>query len=95
MAEVPLIEILGDTAVPNAPTDYLAQLWGVPSVSTTRATTPPGTVSGIVRFRAGGHASLFNPAINAAVTTEMQRQAVTFAASRGSAIQVTNTSVVN
>lgn len=90
-----VIEILGDTAVPNAPTDYLAQLWGLPSVRTTLATTPPATVSGIVRFRAGGHSSLFNPAINAAVTTEMQRQAVTYAASAGSVIQVTNTSVVN
>jgi hypothetical protein len=90
-----VIEVLGDTAVPNAPTDYLAQLWGLPSVSATLATTPPATVSGIVRFRGGGHSSLFNPAINAAVTTEMQRQAVTYAASAGSAIQVTDTSVVN
>jgi pimeloyl-ACP methyl ester carboxylesterase len=90
-----VIEILGDTAVPNAPNDYIAQLWGLPSVSTTLATTPPATVRGIVRFRAGGHSSLFNPAINAAVTTEMQRQTVTYAASRGSAIQITNTSVVN
>ena len=90
-----VIEILGDTAVPNASTDYIAQLWGLPGVSTTLATTPPATVRGIVRFRAGGHASLFNPAINAAVTTEMQRQTVTYAVSRGSAIQITNTSVVN
>ena len=90
-----VIEVLGDTAVPNAPNDYIASLWGLPSVSTTLAVAPPGTVSGIVRFKAGGHSSLFNPAINAAVTTEMQRQTVTYAASRGSAIQLTNTSVVN
>jgi hypothetical protein len=90
-----VIEILGDTAVPNRPNDYIAQLWGLPSVSTTLATAPPGTVSGIVRFKAGGHSSLFNPAINLAVTTEMQRQTVTYAASAGSVIQITNTSVVN
>ena len=26
-----VIEVLGDTAVPNGPTDYIAQLWGLPS----------------------------------------------------------------
>jgi pimeloyl-ACP methyl ester carboxylesterase len=89
-----VIEILGDTAVTNGPTDYIAGLWGLPGISTTLATTPPGTVSGIVRFSAGGHSSLFNPAINVAVTTEMQRQAATYAASAGSVIQITDTSVV-
>jgi hypothetical protein len=90
-----VIEVLGDTAVPNAPTDYIAQLWGLPSVSATTAVAPPATVSGIVRFRAGAHSSLFNPAPNPAVTQEMQRQTVTYAASAGSAIQITNTSVIN
>jgi len=90
-----VIEVLGDTTVPNKPNDYIATLWELPGVSTTRAVAPPGTVSGIVRFNAGGHSSLLNPAINLAVTTEMQRQMVTYAASRGSAIQITNTSVVN
>jgi len=90
-----VIEVLGDTAVPNRPNDYIAQLWGLPSVSTTVATAPPGTVRGIVRFRAGGHSSLFNPAINAAVTTEMQRQTVTYAASAGSVIQISDATVVN
>ena len=90
-----VIEVLGDTTVPNKPNDYIAALWELPGVSTTRAVAPPGTVSGIVRFNAGGHSSLLNPAINLAVTTEMQRQMVTYAASRGSAIQITNTSVVN
>jgi dienelactone hydrolase len=90
-----VLEILGDTAVPNAPTDYLASLWGLPSVSTTTAVTPPATVSGIVRFNAGNHGSLFDPTSSPAVTVEMQRQTVTFAASRGSAIQITNSTVVN
>jgi hypothetical protein len=89
-----VIEILGDTAVPNAPTDYIAQLWGLPSVSTTTAVAPPATVSGIVRFTAGAHSSLFNPAPNAAATQEMQRQTVTYAASAGSVIQVTNAGVI-
>ncbi len=78
-----VLEILGDTAVPNGPTDYLSSLWGLPSVSSTVAVAPPATTSGIVRFTAGGHSSLFNPAIDPAVTTEMQREVVTFAASAG------------
>jgi len=90
-----VIEVLGDTAVPNGPNDYIAQLWGLPAVSSTTAVAPPATVSGIVRFRAGVHSSLFNAAPNAAVTAEMQRQTVTYAATAGSVIQVTNSSVVN
>ncbi len=89
-----VIEILGDTAVPNIPTDYLARLWDLPSVHSTVAVTPPATTSGIVRFKAGGHTSLFNPAIDAAVTTEMQRETATYAASGGSVIQITNAAVV-
>jgi hypothetical protein len=89
-----VIEVLGDTAVPNRPTDYLASLWGLPSVHATTTVALPTTTSGIVRFVGAGHSSLFNPAINAAVTAEMQSETVVFAASRGSALQVTNASVV-
>lgn len=89
-----VLEVLGDTAVPNGPTDHIASLWGLPSVSATVAVTPPATTSGIVRFTSGAHSSFFNPAIDPAVTTEMQRQTVTFAASGGSAIVVTDASVV-
>jgi len=79
----------------NDPTDYLASLWGLPSVHTTVAVAPPAVTRGIVRFKNAGHSSLFNPAINPAVTTEMQRETVTFAASRGSLIQISNASVVD
>lgn len=89
-----VIEVLGDTAVPNGPTDYLASLWGLPGVSTTVAVAPPATTSGIVRFTAGGHSSLFNPLIDPAATTEMQRETVTFAVSGGTVIQITDGSVV-
>jgi pimeloyl-ACP methyl ester carboxylesterase len=90
-----VIEVLGDTAVPNRPTDYIAQLWGLPSVSATTTAVPPATVEGIVRFRAGAHSSMFNPQPNRAVTEEMQQQAVTYAASGGSQILIANSSVVN
>jgi hypothetical protein len=89
-----VIEVLGDTAVPNRPNDYLAGLWGLASISTTTLAAAPGTVSGIVRFTAGAHSSLFNPGPNAAVTAEMQQQTVTYAASGGAVIQILNPSVV-
>jgi hypothetical protein len=89
-----VIEVLGDTAVPNGPTDYIAQLWGLPSVSATTIVMPPATVSGIVRFTAGAHSSLFNPQPNRDVTTEMQQQTVFYAASAASAIRIQNPSVV-
>lgn len=89
-----VIEVLGDPAVPNAPTDYMAQLWELPSVSTTTTVAPPATVSGIVRFSAGAHSSLFNPQPAPAVTAEMQQQTVFYAASGGSAIRVLSPDVV-
>jgi len=90
-----VLEVAGDTAVPNAPTEYLASLWSLPRITVTTAVAPPATVRGYVRFNAGNHGSLFDPGPSAAVTTEMQRQAVAFAASRGSLIQITNSGVVN
>ena len=92
-----VIEVLGDTAVPNRPTDYIAQLWGLPSVSTTTPAGPPGppgSVEGIVRFTAGAHSSLFNPQPNPAVTQEMQQQTVFYAATGGGQIRINNTGVV-
>jgi pimeloyl-ACP methyl ester carboxylesterase len=86
-----VIEILGDTAVPNGPTDYIAQLWGLPSVSTTTPAGPPGapgSVEGIVRFTAGAHSSLFNPVPSRPVTEEMQQQTVFFAATAGGQIRI-------
>jgi hypothetical protein len=64
-------------------------------VSATVAVTLPATTSGIVRFNAGEHSSFLDPASNPAVTTEMQRQAVVFAASDGSIIQVTDDSILD
>jgi hypothetical protein len=89
-----VIEVLGDTAVPNRPTDYMAQLWGLPSISTTTAVAPPATVEGIVRFKAGAHSSLFNPQPNPTVTQEMQTETVVYALSRGSQLPISNPSVV-
>jgi hypothetical protein len=90
-----VLEILGDTSVPNDPTDYLAALWG--AVDVTPANTPlvdSAGVRGIVRFTSGSHTSLLSPAANPAVTAEMQAEMVTFAVTGGTTINITNTSVV-
>jgi hypothetical protein len=87
-----VIEILGDTAVPTGLTDKLASVMGLADISTT--TTDGAGVRGIVRFNAGGHSSMFNPAIDLAVTQEMQTQAVTFALTQGTTIQISNTDIV-
>ncbi len=90
-----VIEILGDTAVPNRPTDYMAQLWNLPAISTTTMAAPPATVEGIVRFKeAAAHSSLFNPQPNPAATAEMQQQTIFYAASGGSVIRINTPNLV-
>ena len=74
-----IVEVLSDTAVPATLTDNIAALMGAQSISTT--TMDGAGIRGIVRFTAGGHTSIFNPAIDLAVTQEMQAQTATFAAS--------------
>jgi hypothetical protein len=90
-----VLEVLGDTSVPNGPTDYLASLWGAVSVTgVSPLLTDPGGVRGIVRFSSGGHASLLSPAADPRVTAEMQAEMVTFAATDGATIRVGDASVV-
>lgn len=87
-----ILEIVGDTRVPNTPTTNLANLWGAIDVSAT-VVNPMG-VRGIVRFNPAGHTSLLSPADNPDATVEMQTQTVTFAATDGTTILVTNGDVV-
>jgi hypothetical protein len=89
---VHVVEVLSDTAVPASLTENIAELMGLASVSST--TVDAGGVRGIVRFTAGAHSSMFNPGPNLAVTVEMQTEAVTFAATSGTTILVTNSAVV-
>ncbi len=87
-----VIEVLGDTAVPPSLTDNLAALMGLETVSETL--TDAAGVRGIVRFTAGGHTSIFDPRIDRDATAEMQAQTAGFAASDGTVLPVTDTSVV-
>ncbi len=76
------------TSLPLAGTEPLAALMGLSGVSSTTQG------NGLVRYIAGGHSSLLSPAASLAATTEMQLQTVTFLATQGSTIAVTDTSVV-
>jgi pimeloyl-ACP methyl ester carboxylesterase len=87
-----VIEVLGDPAVTPALTDNLAELMGLTSIST--STVDGAGLRGIVRFTAGGHTSIFNPAIDLDVTIEMQTQTASFAASDGAAIVIGDESLV-
>lgn len=103
-----MIEVVGgfdscsvpDTVVPNSSTDLLATLMGLTQIHAN--TTASGiAVHGIVRFTAGTHGSLLNPAAPAScpasdasvyggVTVEMQTEMATFMASHGTLLPVGN-----
>ncbi|UAA40318.1 lipase [Paraneptunicella aestuarii] len=76
------------TSLPLSGTEPLAALMGLSGVSSTTQG------SGLVRFLAGEHSSLLNPAASLAATTEMQLQTATFFATQGGTIKVTDTTVV-
>jgi hypothetical protein len=94
-----LHQVAGDTVVPNAVpgaplsgTEPMIRVYGLPGISAS-AQNPAG-VRAAVRFNSGGHGSLLDPGPSAAVTVEMQTQAASFLASNGTAVVVTNTSVI-
>jgi pimeloyl-ACP methyl ester carboxylesterase len=88
-----VLSVADDQTVPNAPTDNLVSLWGLPTISST-VHSAPETVSGMVRFTSGGHASLLDPSVDPAVTMEMQQQTVAFAASLGTLILIGDENLV-
>jgi len=90
-----LIEVIGDATVPNqvagAPlsgTVPMARELGLQQVT---ATTMGG---GYVRFTAGDHGSILSPAASLEATVEMQTQMATFAASAGTFLLLTDSSVI-
>ena len=76
------------TSLPLVDGQPLADIMGLPKVSTSTEG------SGVVRFIAGGHGSLISPTPSTAALAEMQSQAVSFIASGGANIVLTDTSVV-
>ncbi|MBL1260568.1 MAG: Ig-like domain-containing protein [Thiotrichaceae bacterium] len=80
------------TPAPLSGTDPLATLLGLTRFS---STTLSGTSQlAQIRFTAGDHASLLDPSESAAATTVMQTAAVTFLASDGLQITISDTAVV-
>lgn len=80
------------TALPTSGTEALIRFLGLPTVTSTTVSETPQ--SGAVRFIAGSHGSLFDPSSSVAATTEMQLQMAQFFASQGTAIVVTDETVV-
>ncbi len=93
-----LHQVKDDTVVPNtvagaplAGTEALIRTFGLPAI--TASTQNAAGVLGAVRFSQGEHGSLLRPTVPA-VTQEMQRQIASFIASHGTAVVVTDTSVI-
>ncbi|QBY03216.1 lipase [Thalassotalea sp. HSM 43] len=70
----------------------LIGLLGVPQVSQTTLSETP--ISGAVKFVAGDHGSLLDPTASAAATFEIQQQIAAYFLTKGTAIVVTDESVV-
>ncbi|MDZ4812006.1 MAG: lipase [Pseudomonadota bacterium] len=92
--------VLPDQVIPNsvagAPlsgTEPLIRALGLPSITGPIAPNPAG-IKGVVRFIVGDHGSLLSPAASPAATVEMQTQMASYIVSNGTAVQVTNTSVI-
>ena len=103
---VHMLTVVGDGSAANLPDQVipvsttlplsgqlpLAQLMQLQEVVSTVMSSE--SVSGIVKFTEGAHASSLSPASSPAVTAEMQSQVATYMASQGKVIQVTNTSLI-
>jgi hypothetical protein len=95
---VHLIQVTGDTVVPNNSTQRLVKAANLRQISAAGA-NPVGPTEGVwVNFTQGSHGSLFDPTASLAATVEMQSQTVQFAASAvapgGPFVVITNTSVI-
>ncbi|HEX6550647.1 MAG TPA: alpha/beta fold hydrolase [Gammaproteobacteria bacterium] len=96
---------VADTVVPNSSTDLLVSLMGLSSINTL-GFNPVSAGSGVlVQFTAGDHGSILDPsvpsglppseaAVYGGVTTEMQSEAVSLAASNGTAVAISDTTYI-
>jgi len=94
-----LHEVIDEIVIPNAVagaplsgTDPLIAAMGLPIISST--TVNPSGVDAAVRFIAGDHGSLLSPEGSLQATIEMQRQMASMISSRGTAVVVTDDSVI-
>ncbi|SET31530.1 VolA/Pla-1 family phospholipase [Thalassotalea agarivorans] len=96
-----LQQINGDTVIPNtvstAPfggTEGAIALLGLPNI-TELTQSAEGPVSGAIRIDNGSHGSLADPTANAALTQDMQMQAIGYILSNGRMISVSDTMFAN
>lgn len=94
-----------DTVVPNSSTDLLASLMGLTTINTA-GLHPVATGAGVlVKFTAGDHGSILNPAvptgvpsseaaIYGGVTTEMQTEMASLPATAGAAVSIADTTYI-
>jgi hypothetical protein len=75
-----LMEVTGDTVVPNSATDRLIVAGGLEKLTALGPNPVAEGSGGYTLFTAGSHGTLFDPTASLAATTEMQKQAVKFAA---------------
>jgi pimeloyl-ACP methyl ester carboxylesterase len=96
---VHLIEVTGDTVVPNNSTQRLVVAGNMTQLKTAGPHPVATGAPAWVKFSAGSHGSLFDPTASLAATVEMQSQAVQFAASAtapgGPYVVITDTSVIS
>ena len=83
--------VLPDQVVPNSATQRLITAAAIPKVATAGANA---VSRGYVNFIVGDHGSILSPAASLAATVEIQRQIVTFAASDGTTILISNPAVI-
>jgi pimeloyl-ACP methyl ester carboxylesterase len=88
-----------DQVIPNSVTgfplsggDPINAALGLTTI--TSSTQSATGIRGVVRFVTGTHSSLLDPTPSPQATVEMQTEAVSFLATGGTAVQVTNTSVI-
>jgi len=86
-----------DRAVPNSSTLRLAELLGVPTITTT--TVNPAGVKGLTRFTEGGHGTIALPASSSGLETlasyvEARTELASFLASGGLQISIANSAIL-
>ena len=95
---VHLVQVTGDTVIPNSATARLVTAAGLRRIATA-GPNPVSAGNGVwVNFTAGSHGTLFDPTASLPATVEMQSQTVQFAASApapgGPFVVITNTAVL-
>lgn len=83
-----------DSTVPNARTQALTALLGLPVRGPTAGTAPVSAPGVQVRFNQGIHNGYLDPRPAPAMTLEMQSQIAEFVANDGTALTITNPSVI-